>query len=57
MKVTKVEKNHMACAVVTGNDVVITDSQSALDLLMTVKYDCQTKNIVIDKSMIAEDFC
>lgn len=31
MHIMKVEKNHRACAVVTGNDVVIIDSQSTFD--------------------------
>ena len=56
MKIRKVEKNGIICAVIDSEDKVITDSQSALDLLMTVKYDAETKNIVINKKMIAEDF-
>lgn len=34
----------------------MTDAQSALDLLMSAKYDAETKNIVMDKRLIAEDF-
>ncbi|MBR4908995.1 MAG: DUF4180 domain-containing protein, partial [Acidaminococcaceae bacterium] len=56
MKIRKVEKNGIICAVIDSEDKVITDSQSALDLLMTAKYDAETKNIVINKKMIAEDF-
>ena len=56
MKIRKVERNGIICAVIDSEDKVITDSQSALDLLMTVKYDAETKNIVINKKMIAEDF-
>jgi len=56
MIITKIENNNIICAVVTGEDVVIKDSQSALDLLMTAKYDYHTKNILIDKNLIAEDF-
>lgn len=41
---------------VTSNEIVVTDIQLSLDLLMTVKYNHQTKNIVIDKSVIVEDF-
>ena len=36
--------------------MVFTDVQSALDVLMTAKYDVGTKNIVIDKKLIVEDF-
>ena len=56
MNMEKVEKNYTICAVVRSDEVVITDSQSALDLLMTAKYEVGTKNIVIDKKLINEDF-
>ena len=52
----KIEKNGIVCAVVVADTPVITDAQTALDLLMTAKYDIGTKNIVIDKKLIAEDF-
>lgn len=56
MKFTKVEKNGITCAVVQSSGKVITDVQSSLDLLMTAKYEAGTKNIVIDKKLIMEDF-
>lgn len=56
MNMEKVEKNGVTCAVVQGEDVVMTDPQSALELLMTAKYELGTKNIVIDKALIAEEF-
>ena len=56
MQLTKIEKNGIACAVVNSNDIVITDAQSALDVLMSAKYDIGTKNIVVDKKLITEDF-
>ena len=49
MQLTKIEKNGIACAVVNSNEIVITDAQSALDVLMSAKYDIGTKNIVVDK--------
>lgn len=52
----KTGKNGIVCAVVVADTPVITDAQTALDLLMTAKYDIGTKNIVIDKKLIAEDF-
>ena len=39
MQLTKIEKNGIACAVVNSNEIVITDAQSALDVLMSAKYD------------------
>ncbi len=56
MNFRKIEKNNIICAVVESDDVVITDAQSALDLLMSAKYDVGTKNIVIDKKLVTEDF-
>lgn len=35
---------------------LITDVQSALDILMSAKYDAGTKNILIDKKLVVEDF-
>ena len=56
MKIIKAEKNGVTCAVVRSDAKVVVDAQSALDLLMTAKYDAGTKNIVIGKELIAEDF-
>ncbi len=56
MTFKKIEKNNIICAVVESDDAVITDTQSALDILMGAKYDVGTKNIVIDKRLITEDF-
>lgn len=49
-------KNNIVCAVIESDTVVITDAQSALDILMTAKYEAGTKNIVIHKELITEDF-
>ena len=56
MTIEKIENNNIICAVVKSDEKVITDAQSALDVLMSAKYDVGTKNIVIDKKLIAEDF-
>ena len=56
MNMTKIEKNGIVCAIVNSDDPVITDVQSALDVLMTAKYDIGTKNIAISKKLVAEDF-
>ncbi len=44
------------CVLVESESPVITDTQSALDLLMEAKYTAGTKNIAIDKTLICEDF-
>lgn len=56
MELVKIEKNGKSCAVVRSDGLVITDTQSALDLLMSAKYDAGTKNIAIDKRLVADDF-
>lgn len=56
MKITKIERNGIICAIVNSNEPVITDAQSALDVLMSVKYEAGTKNIVISKKLIIENF-
>lgn len=56
MKTEKIIKNGIDVAVVTGDNKLITDVGSALDLIATVQYETGTNRIVIDKSLIAEDF-
>ena len=56
MALTKLEKNSVICALVSSDTTVITNSQTALDLLMSAKYDVGTKNIIIPKNLISEDF-
>lgn len=56
MKITKIEKNNKVCAIVNSSEKIITNVQSALDLLMTVNCEAETKNIAIGKELITEDF-
>lgn len=56
MTLTKFERNGVVCALVSSDIPVITNSQAALDLLMTAKYDIGTKNIIIPKNLVSEDF-
>lgn len=56
MTLTKFEKNGVVCALVSSDIPVITNSQAALDLLMTAKYDIGTKNIIISKNLVSDDF-
>ena len=51
MTIQTVKQNNIVCAVINSDEKVFTDAQSALDVLMTAKYDAGTKNIVIDKSL------
>lgn len=56
MTIEKVEQNNISCAVINSTEKVFTDVQSALDVLMSAKYDIGTKSIVIDKNLIIDDF-
>ena len=56
MTLKKITENGISCAVVESSEVVITDAQSAMDILISAKYELDTKNIVIDKKLITEDF-
>lgn len=56
MNIEHLNVNGMELAVVSSDEIVIIDTQSALDLAMTVKYETNVANIVIDKNIICEDF-
>lgn len=56
MKIEKLVENNTVVAVVSADEEVIVDSQSALDLVMTVKYETGAERIVIDKKIVVEDF-
>lgn len=56
MSFLKLERNQKECVIVDGEEKLITDSQSALDLLISAIYEEGTQNIVIAKERITEDF-
>ena len=56
LTIEKVVRNNIVCAVVHSEDKIITDTSSALDLLMSAKCEAGTKNIAISKSLISDDF-
>ena len=56
MNIEHLKDNGIDIAVVSGDEVVIVDTQSALDLAMTVKYETGAERIVIDKDVIGGDF-
>ncbi len=56
MTIKTTTKNGVVCAIIESDSIVITNTQSALDILMSAKYEANTKNIVIDKKLITEDF-
>lgn len=56
MNLIKTEYNGLICAEVESDGKVITDAQSAIDLLMSAKYELGTKNLLIVKRLVAEEF-
>ena len=56
MLIEKLYLKDKTVAVVTGEEKVITDAQSALDLIITARYETGTNLIAVDKEAITEDF-
>lgn len=56
MRFEKLDCGSESIAVVLSDSQVITDVDSALDLLMSAKYEAGTKYIVVDKQLIIEEF-
>ena len=56
MNIEHINDNGIDIAVISSDEKVIVDAQSALDLAMTVKYETGAANIVLDKRLVCEDF-
>lgn len=56
MKIECLKNRELDIAVVSSDEKVIVDVQSALDLVMTVKYETGVSRIVLDKNLVCEDF-
>ena len=56
MNIEHLKENGTDIAVISSDEKLIVDVQSALDLAMTVKYETGTTKIVINKSAVCEDF-
>ncbi|SDC13611.1 protein of unknown function [Paenibacillus sp. UNCCL117] len=56
MNITKIETAGGTIAVVSGSEILITDVQSALDLIATVQYEADSNRIVMHKSLLSEAF-
>lgn len=56
MKTEIIRNNNTEVAVVRSDELFITDVQSALDLIKTVKYETGCTNIAINKEAIVNDF-
>ncbi len=56
MKIEHIKENKADIAVVSSKEKLIVDVQSALDLVMTVKYETGAVKIVIDKKAVCDEF-
>ena len=56
MNIEHVKKDGVDIAVISSDEKVIVDIQSALDLAMTVKYETGAATIIVDKTAVCEDF-
>lgn len=56
MQIEKIEENNISVAHIVADGIVISDLQSAVDLMMTVKYETGIKNIAISKDLVTDKF-
>ena len=56
MHVELLHRNGRDISLISGDEVLITDPQSALDLAMGVKYETGAARMVLDKALFCEDF-
>jgi len=56
MKINSIKENNIEIAVVSSSEILITDVQSSLDFMATVRYDTGCDRIILNKSVICEDF-
>lgn len=56
MKTEVIKKNNTEVVAVSSEELLITDAQSALDLVMTIKYETGCTNIAINKEAVTDDF-
>lgn len=56
MNITTTEAGGTKIAVVSGSEAVVNDVQSALDLIMSVRYETDCDRIVIHKALLSGEF-
>ncbi|MEI2279780.1 DUF4180 domain-containing protein [Paenibacillus polysaccharolyticus] len=54
MNIQQINKNGVSIAYVTNNEILISDVQSALDLMATVRYEVDCNLIIVNKSEVSE---
>lgn len=56
MKTEIIKNGNMSCAIVSSDQVLIYDTQSALDFIATIQYETGCNRIGLEKQAIAEEF-
>lgn len=56
MKIEKIMTDEANIAVVSSEERIIVDTNSALDIIMTVQYETGADRIAIDKDAVSEEF-
>lgn len=56
MNIEHLKEHGVDLAVISSDERIIVDVQSALDLMMTVKYETGAARLVLDKQAVCEDF-
>jgi hypothetical protein len=56
MKINTIKENNIEIAVVTSSDILITNIQSALDFIATVRFEAGCYRIILSKASICEEF-
>lgn len=56
MTIKRIVENGMQIAYIPETELLITDTQSALDLMATIHYETGCNRIILNKASICEDF-
>jgi hypothetical protein len=56
MKINMINENGVEIAIISSSEILISDVQSALDIIATVNYKAGCDRIILSKSAISEDF-
>lgn len=56
MKVNVIKKNNIDIAVISHDELLITDVQSALDIIATVRYETGCDHMILSKDAVSKEF-
>ena len=56
MNIDKIKKNDVEIAIINSSEILIMDVQSALDIMATVSFEVGCDRIILNKSVICDDF-